>query len=58
MYRLADPPRELQEELDKLLDEWEVVDEDIEFEDYLKQHCSEKMKAYMAEMEQIEDEDM
>lgn len=58
MYRLAGVPRELQEEFDRLLHEWEVLDEDIEAENYFDEHASEKMKAYMAEMDGAEEEEM
>lgn len=58
MFRRANPPKEIKEELEKLLDEWTVIDDDKPFEDYLDEHASDKMKAYIAEAEQFEDEDM
>lgn len=33
-------------ELDKLLDEWTIIEDDTEFENCLKKRASEKAKAY------------
>ena len=58
LYRLAGVPPELQEEFNRLLDEWAALDEDIEVEDYFKEHGSDKMKAYLEERDRVENEEM
>lgn len=52
------PPKEITEELERLLDEWIAVNDDRPFEDYFDEHGSDKIKAYMEERAGVEDEDM
>lgn len=58
MFRRADHPKEFTEELERLADEWTAVDDGKPFTDYLEEHASDKMKAYMEEMDGVEDEEM
>ena len=58
MFRRADPPEEITEELERLLDEWVAVNDDRPFEDYFDEHGSDKIKAYMAEMAGAEEEEL
>lgn len=55
MLRMIDPP-EIQEETNKLLREWMKIPEDDspEFEDFMNEHCSERMKEYLRECEEIQ----
>lgn len=55
MLRMIDPP-EIQEETNKLLGEWMKIPEDDspEFEDFMNEHCSERMKEYLRECEKIQ----
>ena len=54
MFRIVDPP-EIQEEMKKLLDAWMKIpeEESLKFEDYLQEHCSERMKEYLREYDKI-----
>jgi hypothetical protein len=54
VFRIVDPP-EIQEETKKLLDAWMEIpeEESPEFEDYLQKHCSERMKEYLHECDEI-----
>lgn len=54
--RLASPPRAIEEEADRLLDEWAISDTPISFDEYLMRHASEDVKAYMKEIADISDE--
>lgn len=56
LCRLADPPREIEEEVDHLLDEWAEIDTPLSFDDYLLRHASQKVKDYMEKMANVNDE--
>lgn len=56
MFRLADPPREIEEEADRLLDEWAEIDTPLSFDKYLERFASQKVKDYMAMVAGISDE--
>jgi hypothetical protein len=56
MFRLADPPREIEEEADRLLDEWAEIDTPLSFDAYLERFSSQKVKDYLAMMAGIRDE--
>lgn len=54
MFRIVDPP-EIKEETERLLDAWmEIPEEDSPtFEDFCAAHCSEHMKDYLRQCEEI-----
>lgn len=56
MYRLANPPHEIEEETDRLLDEWSVIDTPLTFFEYRELFASPRLKEYLAMMAGIRDE--
>ena len=55
--RKASPPPEIEEEAERLLDEWASTDTPLSFEQYLSQKASEKVKEYMAKVADVDDEE-
>lgn len=56
MYRLANPPLEIEEEADRLLDEWSMIDTPLSFFEYRERFASPKLKEYLDMMAGISDE--
>lgn len=56
MYRLANPPHEIEEEADRLLDEWSVIDTPLSFFEYRERFASPRLKEYLEMMAGIRDE--
>lgn len=46
-YRPVDPPREIEEEADRLLDEWSAIDTPLSFFEYREQFASPRLKEYL-----------
>lgn len=57
MMRMANPPREIAEEADRLLDEWALDETSQSFEEYLSRHASQSVLAYMEAIADISDEE-
>jgi hypothetical protein len=55
-FRRADPPREIEEETDRLLDKWANSDTPLSFEEYRFKYASEKTRAYLEIISSISDE--
>lgn len=57
MRRKASPPPYFDEELMALAEAWIKADTDLSFGEYLMRHASVRVKTYLRETEDVNDED-
>ena len=56
LCRRVGPPPEIEEEQNRLADEWVEIDTSLSIEEYLYRFGSKELKEYMDSMEDVSDE--
>ena len=56
MYRVIDPPPEIEAEGERLLGQWEENDEGLSWWDYLAKHASPEALAFMKEIQDAQED--
>ena len=52
-FRMPDPPKEVEKELEGLFSEWEKLEDDLDFDAYCKKHGSAALHKYDAMCDEI-----